>query len=116
MYNYFNAVREDVENYVDENKSYYQDYFDDEDWDGLEEKLNEDLWTEDSVTGNGSGSYTFNRYDAEENLCHNWEDIGAAYKEFGGTPDYDNPEAIDVTIRCYYLGQAISDYINSVRS
>jgi hypothetical protein len=30
-------------------------YFDDEDWDGLEEKLNEDLWTEDSVTGNGSG-------------------------------------------------------------
>lgn len=38
MYNYFNAVREDVENYVDENKSYYQDYFDDEDCDGLEEK------------------------------------------------------------------------------
>lgn len=116
MYNYFNAVREDVENYVDENKSYYQGYFDDEDWDGLEGKLNDDLWAEDSVTGNGSGSYTFNRYDAEENLCHNWEDIGATYKEFGGTPDYDNPEAIDVSIRCYYLGQAISDYINSVRS
>lgn len=35
MYNYFNAVREDVENYVDENKSYYQYYFDEEDWDGL---------------------------------------------------------------------------------
>lgn len=72
MYNYFNAVREDVENYVDENKSSYQDYFDDEDWDGLEEKLNEDLWAEDSVTGNASGSYTFSRYQAEENLCHNW--------------------------------------------
>lgn len=116
MYNYFNAVREDVENYVDENKSYYQDYFDEEDWDGLEEKLNDDLWVEDSVTGNASGSYTFNRYQAEENLCDNWEDIDAAYKEFGGTPDYNNPEAIDVSIRCYYLGQAISDYINSVRS
>lgn len=116
MYNYFNEVRYDVESYVDENKSYYQDYFDNENWDELEEKLHDDLWTEDSVTGKGSGTYTFSRYEAEENLCHNWEDIVAAYKEFGGNPDFENPEAVDVSIRCYYLRQAIRDYINSVKS
>lgn len=68
MYNYFNAVRQDVEKYVEENKSYYQYYFDNEDWYGLEEKLNEDLWTEDSVTGNGSGSYTFNIYMMQKRI------------------------------------------------
>lgn len=28
----------------------------------------DELWIDDSVTGNGSGSYTFNSYKAEENV------------------------------------------------
>ena len=44
----------------------------------LEEHLNEVLFTEDSVTGNASGSYTFNTYEAEENICHNLDLLGEA--------------------------------------
>ena len=36
-----------------------------EDLEELEQSLNDDLWTVDSVTGNASGSYTFNRYQAQ---------------------------------------------------
>lgn len=53
-YDYLNAVIDDVREYIAEE-------IDLAEWkgnrDGLEEKLNDDLWTTDSVTGNASGSY-----------------------------------------------------------
>ena len=81
-YDYLLAVRNDVKEYIEENINR-------EDWQypgaryDLQDKLYEDLWDEDSVTGNGSGSYTFNRWDAEENLCHNLDLLGEALEEFG---------------------------------
>lgn len=58
MYDYLENVTADVRDYVEQEVDLSK-------WagnrDGLEEKLNGDLWTCDSVTGNGSGSYTFNR-------------------------------------------------------
>lgn len=65
-YNYLEAVKADVieaikYNYTaDEIKSGFEDR------DAFEEKLNDDLWTADSVTGNGSGSYTFDRWEARD--------------------------------------------------
>lgn len=59
-YNYMEAVKEDVKNYIDSEINF-------EDFDSLEEleeKLNDELWTEDSVTGNASGSYYCNSYKA----------------------------------------------------
>lgn len=44
---------------------------------------NDTLFACDSVTGNASGSYTFNTWTAEEYLCHNWELLGEALTEFG---------------------------------
>lgn len=67
MYDYYEAMREDVREYI-ENEIDFSEF---DSMEELEEKLNEDLWTVDSVTGNGSGSYTFNTYEAEENICHN---------------------------------------------
>ena len=71
-YNYFEAVKADVREWINSN-------VDMEDWkdnrEGLEEYLNDSLWIEDSVTGNASGSYTFNTWKAEENLSHNWDEI-----------------------------------------
>jgi hypothetical protein len=67
------------------------------------------------VTGNASGSYTFNTYEAEENICHNLDLLEEALDEFGSGHGYllDNgAEAADVTIRCYLLGPAISEALD----
>ena len=62
MYNYLENMVEDVKEYI-KNEIDFSEY---EDMDELRESLNDDLWAEDSVTGNGSGSYTFNRAIAKE--------------------------------------------------
>lgn len=113
-YNYFEAVRTDVAEYV-----YQEINFSDwkENRDGLEERLNEDLWICDGVTGNASGSYTFNTWKAEENLSHNWDEIETVAAEFGIEPTISDgyehgAEWWDVSIRCYYLGQAIAEVLD----
>ena len=113
MYDYREAVKNDVLEYINNE-------VDLEEWrgdrDGLEEKLNDDLWTVDSVTGNASGSYTFNTYEAEENLCHNLDLLAEACEEFGGGCDLlkDGAEACDVTIRCYLLGECIAAALDEI--
>lgn len=84
-YDYLEAIKEDVLNYINENN-----------------------------TGNASGSYTFNAWTAEEYLCHNFELLGEALTEFGCDMSYleKGAEACDVTIRCYLLGQAISEVLD----
>lgn len=84
----------------------------------LEEHLNEVLFTEDSVTGNASGSYTFDTWDAEENICHNLDLLGEALEAFGCSPAYlieNGAEAADVTIRCYLLGGCIDEALDEIR-
>lgn len=111
-YNYFEAVAEDVRNYISEEI----DLTEWEDREELEEYLNDELWTVDRVTGNGSGSYTFNTWKAEENLCHNMDLLQEALSEFGCGIEYleRGAEACDVTIRCYLLGQVISVVLDEV--
>lgn len=112
-YNYMEAVKDDVMQYI-------RDEVDLAEWkgnrDGLEEKLNDDLWTVDSVTGNASGSYTFNTYAAEENLAHNWDVLEEALAEFGydENPIKKGAEWCDVIIRCYLLGQAIAEALDDL--
>ena len=115
-YDYKNAVLEDVKEYI-KNEIELTEWKGDRE--GLEEKLNDDLWTADSVTGNGSGSYTFSTYEAEENICHNLDLLEEALDEFGSDHGYliDNgAEAADVTIRCYLLGGAISEALDDLES
>lgn len=107
MYDYYENVKDDVENYINENKEYFKAT----DLEELEEELNEKCWISDSVTGNGSGSYTFNTYEAEENLVGNWDLLLEALEEFGYSeinPIEKGAEWCDVIIRCYVLSQAIS--------
>ena len=107
-YNYREAIRDDIREYIHEEINLAE-------WggsrEGLEEKLNDDLWICDGVTGNASGSYTFSRWKAEENLCHNWELLAEALQEFGceGVNVIEKgAEWADVTIRCYLLGECIA--------
>ena len=107
-YNYLEAVTADVKEYI-ENEINLDEWTDNRD--GLEEQLNDDLWICDSVTGNASGSYYCNTWKAEEALCHNWAELAEAMEEFGCSdinPFDKGAEWCDVTLRCYYLGQAIS--------
>ena len=111
-YDYREAVKNDVLQYIKDEINF-------EDFNTLEEladHLNDVLFTEDSVTGNASGSYTFNTYEAEENICHNLYLLGEALEEFGGDCDIlkDGAEAADVTIRCYLLPECIAAALEEI--
>lgn len=112
-YNYYEAVKEDIEEYI-KNEIDFSDY---DSMEELEEHLNNVLWTCDSVTGNGSGSYTFSTWEAEENICHNLDLLEEALNEFGSESGYlldKGAEAADVTIRCYLLGSTISEVLKEL--
>lgn len=115
-YNYLEAMKQDVKEYIEENIN-VTDYETKED---LEEYLNDTLWTEDSVTGNASGSYTFNRATAKKYVDENKNLVNDMMKEFDCKDKVanwwieDNYEAIDVSIRCYFLGQAISEVLEKI--
>lgn len=120
-YDYLTAIKNDVLDYIIENYTlnnsnsthiYVEEY---EDREELEEVLNNECWTADSVTGNGSGSYTFNHYQAEEYISHNLDLYFDACQEFGKTNITEfEPEEADVTIRCYLLSQAISELLDDI--
>lgn len=118
MYDYLENVTADVRDYVKQEVDLSE-------WagdrDGLEEKLNDDLWTCDSVTGNGSGSYTFNRIQAQIYVLDGMDELQEALNEFGidsetiGEKFLESDwEYFDVTIRCYLLGQAIAAVLDDL--
>lgn len=113
QYNYLQAVTDDVKDYVTNNIN-LADY---EDFEDLEQYLYDELFIDDSVTGNASGSYTFSRWEAEENLAHNFDLYIDALLEFGNTDlscvDFD-AERADVTIRCYLLSEAIANALDDL--
>lgn len=118
MYNYHNAIKADIIEAIKENRKY---------WDGFEEMsayekvefLNDNLWCDDSVTGNASGSYTFNAYKAEENLVGNRDLIRDLIDEFCIDSDtvashIDDPEYWDVSIRCHLLYSVIAEVVEEM--
>jgi hypothetical protein len=89
------------------------------DVDRMIEEVNEACWTEDSVTGNVSGSYYCNAYKAKEQVFENIELLIEALESFGcEAEDYKralvNPEWADVTIRCYYLYEVVNNVIEAI--
>lgn len=111
-YDYLENVKADVLDYIKEN-------YEKEDYANLDyDELYDEMWTADSITGNGSGSYTFNTWKAEENICHNLDLAAEAYENFGydGVKFEDGAEAIDVTIRCYLLGQVLQEVLEDLEN
>lgn len=119
-YNYLEAMKEDIKQYVRDNNILSE-------YDGPEEAkeaLYDDLWVEDSVTGNGSGSYTFNSKEAYDNI--QGDPAAMSYiREL--VSEFDTPaetvaekfleedyEYWDVSIRCYLLSQAIDEAIDEI--
>lgn len=119
-YDYNYEMRQDVRNAIDEGYSL-------DEWRGrrdeLEEKLNDDLWIDDGVTGNASGSYYCNSYKAMQAVTDNMELLQEALDEFGA--DYADIwrrfmagdwEYFDVTIRCYLLSSIIADALDDMEA
>ena len=112
-YDYRKALAEDI-------KDYLENYAEDEGWteiedrDELEQTIYDALWAEDSVTGNGSGSYTFNSEEAFQNLNGNLDLLADACEEFCSDMDVlkGGAEACDVTIRCYLLGEVLNEVLD----
>jgi hypothetical protein len=103
-YDYKEAVKNDIREYLADRLDEFEVITDD-----MRTELHDEMFTADSVTGNGSGSYTFNAYEAECNVAHNLDLLGEALDEFcvdGNTlREKLSGEWADVTIRCYILGE-----------
>lgn len=124
-YNYYEAMKEDIKNYIAEN--YTEEDICEKmlDLDDFSEELNNDLWAFDGVTGNGSGSYTFSRAKAKEYIfsgAENVELLREALKEFCVESDTiaekflsEEWEYFDVTIRCYILGGVINNALEDLK-
>ena len=115
MYDYEAAVKEDVQQAIEDN--YTEDEIIQhlaEDRDVWEDNLYGDLWVDDNVTGNASGSYTFNSYEAEQNIAGNWSLLAEALEEFDESVAAigNGAKWCDVTIRCYLLGGALSSVLD----
>lgn len=116
-YDYRKAVKDDIVEFLRENKDEIKDMARDE----IVDFVNDEAFDDDSVTGNESGSYTFNRGKAKEYVLANFDLLRESADEFDSKNQYadwlfdENWEALDVSIRCYLLGQeaeeAVDEYL-----
>ena len=118
MYDYREAMADNIKNAIEDNGEFW----------GLAEMtaeeavelLTDNLWTNDAVTGNGSGSYTFNRALAKEYVLDNMELCVEAFKEFCAVEQFaekianEDWEFLDVTIRCYLLPEMVESVVNEM--
>lgn len=109
---YLEEVVEDIENYIPDyyTEEEYNQYAEDGE---LASMIKDDMWAEDGVTGNYSGSYTFD-IEARDNILNDkFETIVKAIEEgmydaesLGKAIVDDDWETLDVVCRCYVLYEA----------
>lgn len=113
-YDYYIEVANDVENWLNYNDFELSNF---ENREEAAEFLRDELWAEDSVTGNGPQGYA-SEEECEEFLCHNLNLLFDALSEFGelvgSLLDKHHKEKnlarrADCTIRCYVLDDAIEN-------
>lgn len=115
-YDYYANVKDDVLSYIND-EIRPGEYWD---RDELESYLNDELFCDDSVTGNGCGSYTRNRSQAKEYVLDNTDLLKESIEEFDSKDKLidwffdDDYESMDVTIRCYVLGSCINDALDEI--
>lgn len=105
-YDYEEAVFDDVKDYLLEEMDHLVESTGAEEIEDILDDAHNEMWDADSVTGYGSGSYTFSRMMADLFLIGNSFLYEEALEEFGAKFDPE-PEKRDVTIRCYLLPSAI---------
>lgn len=120
-YKYEDAVRADVREWIDDRIKYdgefaklMQDAINgDTDVIDVYEKCHDDMWVDDSVTGNASGSYTCNANKAKSYICDDLDTVldvlsqNDRDEDIGRMFTHKEWELIDVGVRCYLLGDAV---------
>lgn len=110
---YYEEVKNDAIEAIDE--QFDNGYWDeDTEWD----VVYDNLFVDDSVTGNGSGSYTFNAFKARENvseaifddrIIRALDNIGCDAEHIMNYIRENDPESIDVCIRCAMLDEVYDE-------
>ena len=106
---YRQEVKADIKQWLDDNgwtNEYILNEF--ETWQELFNELLDKFYLEDSITGNASGSYTFNTYKALENIINDRMTVAEAMDFYSDTTSAQElleteAEKIDVMTRCYVL-------------
>jgi len=117
MYDYLEVMKADIKEWIDDNKNGIDKVGD---LDELKEQLNDDLWADDDVTGNGSEvGYHMDDAEMREAVHENSELCKDALLEFGTSSENIAEKFLegdyvyfDATIRCYLLGQAIDEVVD----
>ena len=115
LYNYHEAVKDDIREYIKEN------------YDSVTEKMRAEMLDtilrEDSVTGDASGSYTMNRAIAKEYVIENIDLLNRAVDEYGFDKKdigeqflSEEWEQLDVLIRLYLVGEYFDDIFSEFLS
>jgi hypothetical protein len=117
MSDYRQEVMEAVSNYITD-REYFINFGDYETAQDLFDDLYDDMFVCDEVTGNASGSYTFNSYEAREKVLADMDTVAEALKEFCTPAEEigerflnEDWEYLDVTARCYVLAEVLAQYI-----
>lgn len=119
---YLEMVTADVLEYLRENAGPFEEV-PDENLVPCEDNVNtlyDLVWADDSITGNGSGSYTRNRYKAMEYVFGDYEAVNEAFECFDIQPEEagkelleQNWEWFDVLARLGVLAQACWDALEA---
>lgn len=107
-YDYKEAVKDDIIDYI-KSEIGFEKYT-------TIDKLRDAIYNlenEDFITGNASGSYTFSRYEAGENLIGNFDLLAEALNYYGMEFSGDE-EASDVIIRCYLVNDCIDEAVAEI--
>lgn len=111
-YDYKKVVKEDALDALYD----YDEAQEIEDVDDLADFIQDNLFNDDSVTGNASGSYTMNSNKSMAYVMDNKDLLKEALNEFGNDSETivekfldGDWEYFDVTIRCYVLGNEAYD-------
>ena len=117
QYEYKTEMTTDILDYINSNITL-------KDWEfrsDLEDYLYNELWAENSITGNG-GNYYNTETCCESYLAYNFNLMIEACEEFGIDmkillQHYHNGDLarhLDCAIRCYLLGEVLYDVLNEI--
>lgn len=117
MKNYLEMVKNDILEVID---NYEVDW--NKDADEIMDWLNDRLWVDDEVTGNGTDSGYAGLYthlDVREMVANDMDIVIEALREFGVSTEEvgrrfinQDYEYLDITARCYVLGTAIFEVVS----
>ena len=122
---YSKSVYEDAKQYLTEwwqyKKERYVPIASESDFEDIRQKFEDDCFVCDQVTGNASGSYTFNRLSAKEFVLSEMEIfnniIAEGLLEKESFADYiinEDWEALDVTARCYFVNTKVYEIFEEI--